>query len=421
MSSIGSSVSSQSSEDVMESQPVTHHGAPPLERIRSEHEISSSRDTIYDNPNHARVMGSGGNDNRMHLATFNSSSRTIPASISHDPLATPNLSDTGSHEPTTWSEFLRESSTLTAGIGLASDADRMSTLAADRKRRLTGSAQDSGRRRTLNGGFHGRQLSGQSHPLDGTSSPQRSAWPRRSDSIDQSRTNYVDLTNSPPPASQQLPQPSSTRPPFISTRQYVLPRWQPDSEVSECPICKRQFSVFFRRHHCRKCGRVVCNDCSPHRITIPRQFIVHPPDASAETRLKSPGTRVPVETIDLTEDTGREERSNMTRITTTGSNPALGGGEKVRLCNPCVPDPQPSPHLDPNLSTPAFPTQARWQTGSATARPSDSPSALAIPQLADMYQATLVEQGSEPRRQRGRGMMVGQTVVMVIVLLIICG
>src|ERR1700733_3313828 len=150
MSSIGSSVSSQSSEDVMKSQPVTHHGAPPLERIRSEHEISSSRDTIYDNPNHAGVMGSGGNDNRMHLATFNSSSRTIPASISHAPLATPSLSDTSSHEPTTWSEFLRESSTLTAGIGLASDADRMSTLAADRKRRLTGSAQDSGRRRTLN-------------------------------------------------------------------------------------------------------------------------------------------------------------------------------------------------------------------------------------------------------------------------------
>ena len=418
MSSIGSSVSSRSSEDVLESPPVAHHGASPLGRIRSEHGISSSRDTIYDNPNHARIVESGGSDGRMRLTTFNSSSRTIPASISHGPLAIPN---TGAHEPPTWSEFLRESSTLTPDMGLASDADRMSTLAADRKRRLTGSAQDSGRRRTLNGGFHSRQLSGQSHQLDGPSSPQRSPWPRRSDSIDHSRTNYVDLTNSPPPASQQLPQPSSTRTPFISTRQYVLPRWQPDSEVSECPICKRQFSVFFRRHHCRKCGRVVCNDCSPHRITIPRQFIVHPPDASAETHSRSPGTRVPVETIDLTEDTGREERSNLIRITTTGSNPALGGGEKVRLCNPCVPDPQPSPHLDPNLSRPAFPTQTRWQAGSATARPSDSPSALAIPQLADMYQATLVEQGSEPRRQRDRGMMVGQIVIMVLVLLIIFG
>jgi hypothetical protein len=410
MSSIGSSVSSPSSEDVMERQSVTHHGTPPLGRMRSEQGTSSSRDTIYDSSNHAGTMGSSGSDGRMRLATFNGSSPTIPASISHDPLATPNLGDTGDREPPTWSEFLRESSILTTGMDLASDRDRTSTLAADRKRRLTGSAPDSARRRTLNGGFHSRPLSGQPHQLDGTSSPQRSAWPRRSDSIDHSRTNYVDLTHSPPPASQQLPQPSSARPPFVNAQQYALPRWQPDSEVSECPICKRQFSVFFRRHHCRKCGRVVCNDCSPHRITIPRQFIVHPPDTSAATHSRSPSIHVPVETIDLTENTEGEERSNLVRITSTGSNPALGGGEKVRLCNPCVPDPQPSPHLDPNLSRHSFPTHTRWQTGSATVRPSDSPSPLANSQLADMYQATLVEQGGEPRRQRGGSMMVGQRV-----------
>src|SRR5437868_2502959 len=95
MSSIGSSVSSQSSGDVMESQPVTHHGAPQFGRIRSEHGTSSSRDTIYDNPNHTGNMESGGSDGQMRPATFNSSSRTIPASISHGPLAIPNLNDTG--------------------------------------------------------------------------------------------------------------------------------------------------------------------------------------------------------------------------------------------------------------------------------------------------------------------------------------
>ncbi|KAF2748518.1 hypothetical protein M011DRAFT_400799, partial [Sporormia fimetaria CBS 119925] len=54
------------------------------------------------------------------------------------------------------------------------------------------------------------------------------------------------------------------------TSDIVLPRWQPDSEVDACPVCERQFSFFYRRHHCRKCGRVVCANCSPHRITIPR-------------------------------------------------------------------------------------------------------------------------------------------------------
>lgn len=31
----------------------------------------------------------------------------------------------------------------------------------------------------------------------------------------------------------------------------VLPRWQPDSEVTYCPICHTQFSIFVRKHHCR--------------------------------------------------------------------------------------------------------------------------------------------------------------------------
>jgi hypothetical protein len=31
----------------------------------------------------------------------------------------------------------------------------------------------------------------------------------------------------------------------------VLPRWQPDAEVTFCPICHTQFSIFIRKHHCR--------------------------------------------------------------------------------------------------------------------------------------------------------------------------
>ncbi|EQL00662.1 zinc finger domain-containing protein [Ophiocordyceps sinensis CO18] len=31
----------------------------------------------------------------------------------------------------------------------------------------------------------------------------------------------------------------------------MLPRWQPDAEVTYCPICHTQFSIFARKHHCR--------------------------------------------------------------------------------------------------------------------------------------------------------------------------
>ncbi|KAI0842963.1 FYVE-domain-containing protein [Hypoxylon sp. FL0890] len=105
-----------------------------------------------------------------------------------------------------------------------------------------------------------------------------------------------------------------------SPQEITLPRWQPDSEVTYCPICHTQFSFFVRKHHCRKCGRVVCNACSPHKITIPHQYIVRPPGERSFHRYSFLG-----------DEGGIADFS------------ALGGGEQVRLCNPCVPDPNTTP------------------------------------------------------------------------------
>ena len=33
----------------------------------------------------------------------------------------------------------------------------------------------------------------------------------------------------------------------------AVPRWQPDEEISVCPICGIAFTFWQRRHHCRKC------------------------------------------------------------------------------------------------------------------------------------------------------------------------
>lgn len=114
---------------------------------------------------------------------------------------------------------------------------------------------------------------------------------------------------------------------------YEMPRWQPDAEVTSCPICGTVFTFWYRKHHCRKCGRVVCASCSPHSIVIPRQFIVRPPDSSTSLPSSPPSSLAPV--IDLTGDEPDPFNPSL--------NPALGGGEKVRLCNPCVPDPNPNP------------------------------------------------------------------------------
>eukprot|EP01156_Anaeramoeba_ignava_P021297 Anaeramoba_ignava/c18686_g2_i1.p1 GENE.c18686_g2_i1~~c18686_g2_i1.p1 ORF type:complete len:169 (-),score=42.66 c18686_g2_i1:161-667(-) len=48
-----------------------------------------------------------------------------------------------------------------------------------------------------------------------------------------------------------------------------FPIFQPDPVEHCCFICGIKFTVFRRRHHCRKCGLVACNYCTSHREIIP--------------------------------------------------------------------------------------------------------------------------------------------------------
>ena len=45
-------------------------------------------------------------------------------------------------------------------------------------------------------------------------------------------------------------------------------QWQKDSEVHTCQKCHTKFGVFTRRHHCRECGRIFCDKCTKHRVTL---------------------------------------------------------------------------------------------------------------------------------------------------------
>ncbi|OMJ07039.1 Ankyrin repeat domain-containing protein 6 [Smittium culicis] len=52
----------------------------------------------------------------------------------------------------------------------------------------------------------------------------------------------------------------------IYIRQYMPEQaWQPDSSAPSCINCDRKFKLFFRRHHCRRCGLVFCDICSRDR------------------------------------------------------------------------------------------------------------------------------------------------------------
>ncbi|CAH8853067.1 unnamed protein product [Trichobilharzia szidati] len=50
------------------------------------------------------------------------------------------------------------------------------------------------------------------------------------------------------------------------------PIWIPDSEASHCMVCgTTEFNLVHRRHHCRHCGKVVCDKCSAYRWILPYQ------------------------------------------------------------------------------------------------------------------------------------------------------
>ncbi|KAJ2081874.1 hypothetical protein H4R24_002031 [Coemansia sp. RSA 988] len=67
--------------------------------------------------------------------------------------------------------------------------------------------------------------------------------------------------------------------------------WEPDEATATCRQCRRRFSLFLRRHHCRRCGLVFCDKCSSKRSLLaspsPAQsdYYSQPPQSDDNTPL----------------------------------------------------------------------------------------------------------------------------------------
>ncbi|KAL4226589.1 FYVE [Mactra antiquata] len=49
---------------------------------------------------------------------------------------------------------------------------------------------------------------------------------------------------------------------------HKAPLWIPDARVTMCMLCTCEFTVTWRRHHCRACGWVVCGNCSEGKAQL---------------------------------------------------------------------------------------------------------------------------------------------------------
>nr|AAI41360.1 Zinc finger, FYVE domain containing 26 [Mus musculus] len=77
------------------------------------------------------------------------------------------------------------------------------------------------------------------------------------------------LVRSPSPKERAFPQ---TQPPVEFVPPETPPardQWVPDETESVCMVCCREhFTMFNRRHHCRRCGRLVCGSCSTKKMVV---------------------------------------------------------------------------------------------------------------------------------------------------------
>ncbi|KAH0847776.1 hypothetical protein FOPE_01000 [Fonsecaea pedrosoi] len=194
----------------------------------------------------------------------------------------------------------------------ANEERRRSIIALDRKRRLTNSTtHEDGRRRANSSAFHDRRLN-----YDTPHGPPPPFTSRRQVSsdtnIDRHYPEVIDLTDSPPPP---LPPPPPPPPP------------------------------------------------QPPQTPRGNRFIVHPPGPDVFTSPVSSGAHRS-ESLDSsgTDNDANPSRSSLSPYS-YGAQGQLEGGEKVRLCNPCVPDPQP----DPLMRYPPVPDftsrEAPWGAG----------------------------------------------------------
>ncbi len=73
-----------------------------------------------------------------------------------------------------------------------------------------------------------------------------------------------------------------------STKEGSAP-WVPDLVCNKCQICERKFSIVTRKHHCRNCGKCVCESCAPAKNTRPiKSMGLHDPVRHCKQCYRSP-------------------------------------------------------------------------------------------------------------------------------------
>jgi len=157
----------------------------------------------------------------------------------------------------------------------------------------------------------------------------------RSDSSSSTSTAYEPNENS-QPTQQVYTQPreinffpASTSFAFV-TGPPSKNHWKPDSEVSCCADCNRPFTLIFRRHHCRRCGDIFCNQCTSFTARLDQDCRFNPKGIESRICRKCNDERVSLKKINNSDQTGYRQRR---RETTPGIH---RGNYRFYLLKKCI-------------------------------------------------------------------------------------
>lgn len=81
---------------------------------------------------------------------------------------------------------------------------------------------------------------------------------------------------------------------YVDSRKHMKPhrrtikRWVNDDSVIQCYKCTQKFSLMYRKHHCRACGKIFCYACIPHIETVPKDMVGDLPSGPTKTDFTIP-------------------------------------------------------------------------------------------------------------------------------------
>ncbi|KAI0770972.1 FYVE-domain-containing protein [Trametes elegans] len=93
------------------------------------------------------------------------------------------------------------------------------------------------------------------------------------------RSCHSEPSSSSPLAASSLPRPRPNEHLAVLLQKSL---WKPDSQAVHCDtfLCRKAFSIWERRHHCRKCGGVFCGECTSRTTPLldtSKLSFLHPP------------------------------------------------------------------------------------------------------------------------------------------------